>query len=95
MSLISAFIVHCLDSVLSLVAVNKIRSLMLASVAEQASLSLTWSATPEDTFSHDEAQLLYVGSLETQQLCLPKILRYLIYFVDAIMSWLLQTKGSF
>ena len=30
---------------------------MLASVAEQASLSLTWSETPEDTFSHDEAQM--------------------------------------
>ena len=30
---------------------------MLASVAEQASLSLTWSETPEDTFSHDEAQV--------------------------------------
>ena len=30
---------------------------MLASVAEQANLSLTWSETPEDTFSHDEAHL--------------------------------------
>ena len=30
---------------------------MLASVAEQAGLSLTWSETPEDTFSHDGAQL--------------------------------------
>ena len=30
---------------------------MLASVAEQASLSLTWSETPEDTFSHDEAHV--------------------------------------
>ena len=30
---------------------------MLASVAEQASLSLTWSETPEDMFFHDEAQL--------------------------------------
>ena len=30
---------------------------MLASVAEQASLSLTWSETPEDTFSHDEAHM--------------------------------------
>ena len=28
---------------------------MLASVAEQASLSLTWSETREDTFSHEEA----------------------------------------
>ena len=30
---------------------------MLVSVDEQASLSLTWSETPEDTFSHDEAQV--------------------------------------
>ena len=30
---------------------------MLASVAELASLSLTWSETPEDTFSHDEAYM--------------------------------------
>ena len=30
---------------------------MLASVAEQADLSLTWSETREGTFSHDEAQL--------------------------------------
>ena len=27
---------------------------MLASIAEQASLSLTWSEIPEDTFSHGE-----------------------------------------
>ena len=57
-SLISTFIVHCLDSVMSLVSVTKISSLMLASVAEQASLSLTWSETPEDTISHDEAHML-------------------------------------
>ena len=48
-SLISAFVVRCLDSVMSLVSVTKISSLILASVAEQASLSLTWSETPEDT----------------------------------------------
>ena len=57
-SLISAFVVHCLDSVMSLVSVTKISSLLLASVAEQASLSRTWSETPEDTFSHDEAHIL-------------------------------------
>ena len=56
-SLISAFVVRCLDSVMSLVSVTKISSLLLASVAEQASLSLTWSETPEDTISHDEAHL--------------------------------------
>ena len=54
-SLISAFVVRCLDSVMSLVSVTKIASLMLASVAAQASLCLTWSETPEDTFSHDGA----------------------------------------
>ena len=49
-SLISAFVVRCLDSVMPLVSVTKISSLMLASVAAQAGLSLTWSETPEDTF---------------------------------------------
>ena len=53
-SLISAFVVRCLEF---LVSVTKISSLMLASVAEQASLSLPLSETPEDTFSHDEALL--------------------------------------
>ena len=56
-SLISTFVVRCLDSVMSLVSVTKYSSPMLASVAEQAIMSLTWSETPEDTFSHDEAQL--------------------------------------
>ena len=58
LSLISAFVVRWLDSVLSLVFVTKLSSLWLASVAEQTSLSLTWSETPEDTFFHDVAQIL-------------------------------------
>ena len=62
-SLISAFFVRCLDSVMSLVSVTKISSLMLASVAVQASLSLTWSETPEDTFSHDEAHMYLKGKI--------------------------------
>ena len=57
-SLISAFVVRCLDSVMSIVSVTKLSSLLLASVAEQASLNPTWSETPENMFSHDEAQLL-------------------------------------
>ena len=56
-SLISTFVVRCLASMMSLVSVTKISSVILASVAEQASLSLTWLETPEDTFSHDVAQL--------------------------------------
>ena len=54
-SLISAFVVRCLDSVMSLDSIAEISELSLASIAEQASLSLTWSEIPEDTFSHDEA----------------------------------------
>ena len=34
----------------------EIANLWLASVAAQAGLNLTWSETPEDTFSHDGAQ---------------------------------------
>ena len=61
-SLISAFVVRCLDSVMSLVSVTKISSLMLVSVAEQASLSLTWSKTSEDTFSQYKAQIISFSS---------------------------------
>ena len=56
--LISSFVVRCLDSIICVASVTKISSLMLASVAEQASLSLTSSETPEDTFSFDEAHLM-------------------------------------
>ena len=45
-SLISTFVVRCLDSVMSLVSVTKISSLMLASVAAQAGLCLAFSETP-------------------------------------------------
>ena len=62
-SLISAFVVHCLDSVMSLVSVAEISSLMLSSVAEQAGLSLAWSETPEDTFCRVVAQLIVLRCL--------------------------------
>ena len=40
-SLISTFVVRCLDSIMSLVSTSEILSLYLASVAAQAGLSLT------------------------------------------------------
>ena len=40
-----------------ILATSKHSSLQLVSVADQARLSLTRSQTPEDRFSHDEAQL--------------------------------------
>ena len=46
-SLISAFIVRCLDSILPLVSISEISSLYLASLAAQASLCPTLSQTPK------------------------------------------------
>ena len=48
-SLISAFVVRCLDSITSLVSILAISSLYLASVEP------TLVANPEDRFSRDEA----------------------------------------
>ena len=49
-SLISTFVVCCLDSIIPLVSISKIPSLYLASVAVQAGLSLLWSQTPKTGF---------------------------------------------
>ena len=49
-SLISAFVVHCLDSMIALVSINEISSLYLASMAVQAGLCLTQSQTPKTDF---------------------------------------------
>ena len=49
-SLISVFIVCCLDSLIPLVSISKMPSVCLVSVAEQAGVSLTWSETPKTDF---------------------------------------------
>ena len=49
-NLISAFIVHFLASIIPLIAIAEISKAYLASSAEQASLSLTWSQTPKTGF---------------------------------------------
>ena len=41
-SLISAFVVRCLDSIIPLVSISEISSLYLASMAAQGGLSLPW-----------------------------------------------------
>ena len=41
-----------------ILAISKVPRFKLASVAEQAGLSLAWSQTPEDTFSHDVPHLI-------------------------------------
>ena len=50
-SLISAFVVRCLDSIIPLVSISEISSLYLASRAAQVGLSLNWSQTPKTIFS--------------------------------------------
>ena len=62
-SLISVFVVRCLDSIMPIVAISKTSRLQLASVAEQAGLSLTWSQTPEDRFSRVEAEVVFDSPL--------------------------------
>ena len=45
-----------MDSIISLVSRSEIPRFYLVSVAEQAGLNVTWSQTPEDTFSLDPYQ---------------------------------------
>ena len=49
-SLISAFVVRCLDSTIPLLAVAEISSLLQVSVAKRTGLSLTWSETLKTGF---------------------------------------------
>ena len=56
-SLISTFIVRCIDSIIPLVSISEISSLYLAPVAEQPGLSLIWSKFLKDTFPRDLAQM--------------------------------------
>ena len=58
-SLISVVIICCLDSTIH--AKSTISRLYLVSIAEQAGLSLTWSQTLEDRFSHDLAHIIIIA----------------------------------
>ena len=49
-SLISTFVVGCLDSIIPLVSISETSSLSLAFVAAQAGLCLPWSKTPKTGF---------------------------------------------
>ena len=56
-SLISAFVVRCLESIISLDSIAEISRVKLASVAVKAGLCLAWSETPEDMFCRVEAHI--------------------------------------
>ena len=57
-SLISTFVVRCLDSMICILAVSKVSRFWLGYAAEQASLNLTWSEIAKDTFSRDVAHMM-------------------------------------
>ena len=56
-SLISIFVVRCLDSMICTLALSKVARFQLVPVGEQVGLNLTWSKIPEDTFLRDVAQM--------------------------------------
>ena len=49
-SLISTFVVRCLNSMICILAISKVSRFYLAFVAEQAGLNLTWSKFPKTHF---------------------------------------------
>ena len=57
-SLISAFVVRCLDCIIFLDSIAEISR--LASVAAQAGLCLAWLETPEDTFCRVVAHMKHM-----------------------------------
>ena len=63
-SLISTFVVLCLDSTTPLVVVFEISRLQLASAAEQAGLNLTWSKIPGYVFAQRGSNNLNRGSIK-------------------------------
>ena len=59
-NLISAFVVHCLDSIIPLVSISEISSLHRASVAAQTKFVSYLVANPKDRFSHDVIHVYYI-----------------------------------
>ena len=63
-SLISTFVVRCLDSIISQDSIAEISRLWLPSVAVQAGLCLARSETPEDTFCRVVAHIVSLRALK-------------------------------
>ena len=76
-SLISTFIVRCLDSIIPLISITKISSLYLASVAAQAGWSLTWSQIPKTGFLVTRLNLILIVSKAV--LHLPSIIIFIVH----------------
>ena len=80
--LISTFVVHCLDSIIPLLAISKISISLLASEAEQAGLKSTLVENPEDRFSRDVARLISNNVFQDR----------ILHEMSVVSSWFLCGK---
>ena len=67
-SLISIFIILSLDKIVPTDFIPKISRLLLAAEAKQAGLSLAWSQTPKDMFSHYVAYMINWYFVQNQKI---------------------------
>ena len=72
-SLISTFVIHCLDSMICKLALSKVSRFQKVSVAEQAGLNLTWSKSQKTHFRVMTLRLILVYA------CLSQFLGSLCY----------------
>ena len=59
-SLIRTFVVHCLGSMICILAISKVSRFYLAPVTEQAGVNLTWLKITENRFSCDVAHTIQI-----------------------------------
>ena len=78
-NLISAFVIHCLYSIIPLISISEILSIYLAFVVAQAGLSLPWSQTPKTGFL--VTRLKYLSAFLAFHL--------FCFILDASRSWCL------
>ena len=68
-SLISTFVVRCLNSMICILAISKVLRSHLTFVAEQAGLNVTCLKIPEGTFSpRDVAQIVMIHKYQEDKL---------------------------
>ena len=87
-SLISAFVVHCLDSIIPLVSISSFKPLAgLCSCAGRFGSTLV--ANDEDRFSRDEAHMFLWRIVDNYPFIIVKYPPYLFLWVESISEGLL------
>ena len=98
-SLISSFVVRCLDSIIPLLAITEISRLQLVFIDEQAGLSFTWLNIPETGFlvrrlpSMEQSNNKDVD--QTARMCRLSCIFVFAYEITSfMMTWLLYQATS-